>query len=372
MKRTLTEHLLSVALVAGLFVGAMVYFRSDDGTQPLAAADPVQQYLQLPFVDFGDPLDRALFKETLDVFYPASRDQNARILESIDDVRREQFTNELYKTGGEQRGITKAKLGRIVWMFAQFIIIYVIVMGLSYYGAETMGVYRFIRKKQGRVSYLEELFDTLRHGGGNAARFARAASALAKMVAAGVISLILFSPAYVIAYSFKTRFDTDSNLFMILLGVLSNGVLITYANRFFTFLVAESRRGYVETAIVKNLNNSYERHAPDGLPLRAILRWTKRFPGHVFQHIYINAHHQYVPALKEQASFVITGLVIIEMALNIQGHLSYEMLKNILYKQYDVVALILFLIFLLIKGTEVAADLILARKARIYENRSDD
>ncbi len=63
-----------------------------------------------------------------------------------------------------------------------------------------------------------------------------------KALLKGVAYTILFAPAYVIAYSFKTRIDTDSLLFMIVLGVVSNGLLINYANKFYAFLAAESRK----------------------------------------------------------------------------------------------------------------------------------
>lgn len=182
--------------------------------------------------------------------------------------------------------------------------------------------------------------------------------------------MILFSPAYVIAYSMKTRFDTDSLPFMIGLGIISNGLLASYTHKFYTFLVAESRKGYVETAVVKNLSTSYSTSSGDGIPLGRIVQFRKSFPGHVFQHIFLNARHQFIPTFKEHASFVITGLVIIEMALNIQGHLSYEMLKNILSKQHDVVLVIVFAIYLLVKATEVVVDLIVEREAHRLENRT--
>ena len=98
------------------------------------------------------------------------------------------------------------------------------------------------------------------------------------------IYLVLFSPAYVIAYSFKTKFDTDSIIFMIILGVISNALLITYSQKFYTFLITESNKGYVETAIVKNLNNNYSFAS---IQISSILNLNKFFKGHVFDHIFI-------------------------------------------------------------------------------------
>jgi hypothetical protein len=172
----------------------------------------------------------------------------------------------------------------------------------------------------------------------------------------GVLFLALFSPAYVVAYSLKSTFDTDSILFMIVLGVVSNGLLVTYANKFFTLLVHESRKGYVETAIVKNLNATYGWRTATGISLRSLLAPRKAFPGHVLHHLFLNARYQYIPTMKEHASFLISGLIIIEMALNIQGHISYELLQQMLYRHYDVAIIIMAGIFLLVKATEVIVD----------------
>jgi hypothetical protein len=178
--------------------------------------------------------------------------------------------------------------------------------------------------------------------------------------------LVLFSPAYVIAYSFKTKFDTDSILFMILLGVLSNGLLILYAQKFYTFLVTESRKGYVETAIVKNLNNNYDHNS---LKLSIIFNFNKKFSGHVFNHIFLNAQHQYFSTIKEQGAFLITGLIIIEMALNIHGHICYELLQCLLYNNYAFVLIILFGIFLIVKITEIFVDYIIHIENYKYSNQ---
>ncbi len=371
MKRKVLEHLLSVMLVGAVFGFIMLRLHQQEADQ-VAVPDPaVAEALGLRFLDFGDPLDRALYKESLDAFIPQQRERHEALLEAILDARRQQFTDELYKTGAEQRGITGEKLQRVLGMYVQFILVYVVVMAISVYAAETFGTLRFVRSKQGTSSSLAQMMIVLTNDTIPAPqRYLRALGLLIAACAKGAGLMILFAPAYVIAYSFKTRFDTDSVVFMIVLGIVSNGVLVHYVNKFYTFLVAESRKGYVETALVKNLNHSYSTHDPDGIHRGDIFRIRKRFPKHVFQHIYLNAHHQYLPALKEHAAFVISGLVIIEMALNIQGHLNYEMLKYILYKQYDMVLVIVFAIYLLVKGTEVLVDVIVEREARRLENRT--
>ena len=364
MRGRFFEHAISILLVTSIFIGLIYYVQKNVAAAKPVADPRLQEYLKLDFIDFGDPLDKALFKETLDIFNPDSIAGNSALLQSIEDFRREQFANVLYKTGGELKGLTAEKMQQLLVMYLQFILVYIVVMSLSYYGAQTLGILRFILMKQNRSSYLLRLFTD------PSSSFPRTighrVSLLLKACAKGFLYVILFSPAYVIAYSFKTEFATDSYFFMVLLGIVSNGLLINYANRFYTFLVSESRRGYVETAIVKNLHNSYAWLDPEGISLKSVFRLRKSFPSHVFQHIFLNARLQFQPTLKEHASFLITGLVIIEMALNIQGHLSYEMLKNILYKQYDVVLAIILGIFLLVKATEILVDVWMFRQAKKY------
>lgn len=371
VKRRLLEHFLSVVVVATAFAFLILQIQTSERSRRVQIDPDVKHALDLSFLDFGDPLDRALFRESLDARQPADSARHRALVERIIEARRRQFTDEQYKTGAEERGITTAKLDRILGMYLQFIVVYVVVMIVTIYAAETLGVYRFMRWKQGRLSSLTELAAVIRDPALPAGQKVRRVSGLVlASLARGVLAMILFSPAYVIAYSMKTRFDTDSLPFMIGLGIISNGLLASYTHKFYTFLVAESRKGYVETAVVKNLSTSYSISSGDGIPLGRIVQFRKSFPGHVFQHIFLNARHQFIPTFKEHASFVITGLVIIEMALNIQGHLSYEMLKNILSKQHDVVLVIVFAIYLLVKATEVVVDLIVEREAHRLENRT--
>jgi len=315
-----------------------------------------------------------LLKETLDYYYPDNPAYGDSVLQAIDRYRRERLAR-LTRQETAGVGLSWRKFVQLLRMYIEFIFAYLLVLVLTYYGVQTLAVWRFIKMKQGQDSYLAELVRFFRTHPFPRKRPAvvkyvtHSAGLLAAALAKGVAYMILFSPAYVIAYSFKTRFDTDSFLFMIILGVISNALLITYAQKFYTFLVGESRKGYVETAIVKNLKNSYSHSGKYGIPLKAIFAWRKKFPGHVFQHIFINARYQYLSTFKEQASFLISGLVIIEMALNIHGHLFYEMLQNILYKQYDVVLAIVLGIFVVVKATEVFTDYWQYIEASKYENR---
>jgi hypothetical protein len=360
--------ILVVAVLFAVVVVAVDARRSEEHAGDLG----IQQYLSLDNVDFGNPLDRAVFRESLRIFYPGQGTRNDSLMQAIEDLRQRQFTDPRYKSGSNLQGLTWELLGSLSGMYLQFVAVYVVVLILIYLGAQRIGIYRFVKMKQHRESYLEQALRLLwefrpkKRGAGGWKEFAAEAKLLGEAVAKGCILVILFSPAYVIAYSLKTTFDTSSLLFMVLLGIVSNGVLIYAANRFFTFLVTESHKGYVQTAVVKNLRSSYEWDAADGIPLRSLVRIRGAFRSHVLSHIFLNARFQFIPALKEHASFLITGLIIIEMALNIQGHLCYELLQQILYRQYDVACAIIFSIFLTVKATEIAVDIWAEREKRRY------
>lgn len=373
MKKKLIEHISSIILVSGIFLALIAHFHSGYRQVQTRQDARLAPYLALDFLDYDDPLHKALLEETLNIIQPGQEKEHEALLRMIEQYRAAQIAA-LTRQQRDLQGLSFRKLGQLGGMYANFILVYLIVMLLTYYGVQTLAVLRFIRRQQNRESYLAELAAFLQrrfrdHTEKLQARdLRRAAAVLGKALLKGLLYLVLFSPAYVIAYSFKTRFDTDSIFFMVLLGVISNGLLITYAQKFYTFLITESRKGYVQTAIVKNLDRRYNLNAAGGVSLGRVLNFRKRFPGHVFQHIFINARYQYLSTIKEQASFLITGLVIIEMALNIQGHLCYELMQNILYQQYDIVLAIILGIFLVVKGTEIASDYWQFLEARRYDN----
>jgi ABC-type dipeptide/oligopeptide/nickel transport system permease component len=345
VRRKIRDHLLSLLVVAATFAVAVSFAGRDTDIDRRERERLVEPFLQIEGLDPGDPLHRALLREALGAAYPGRPEHADSVMRSIELHQIERFTTASLKTGAQQPGLTGPKVLRILPMYAEFVLVYLVALVLTYYGAKTIGTYRFIRPRRefGLASFPGMLL-----------RLAAYA--------------VLFSPAYVIAYALKTTVDTGSIPFMILLAVVSNGLLITYANRFETFLTQESRQGYVETAMVKGLQPLHEA-GKHRIRLSAVLQPVKRFRGHVFQHVYMNARYQYIPTVKEQASFMITGLIIIEMALNIQGRLGYELLQNVLYRDYQVVAFIIIAIFAVVKVTEIIVDLWHQRETRRFENR---
>ncbi len=371
LRKKLVAHMIGIVMVAIIFT--IVVVTVDSQREEKRTSDRgIRKYLSLVKVDFGDPVDRAAFSESLRIFYTGQGARNDSLLQTIDDLRQRQVTDPTYKTGSNLQGLTWDMAPTLGGMYVQFVAVYVFVLVLIYLVAQRIGVYRFVKMKQHRESYLQQVVHSFGELRGKKTRLLRwkgilaAARLLGKAIAKGFILVLLFSPAYVIAYSLKTAIDTSSLLFMMLLGVVSNGVLIHTANSFFTLLVSESHKGYVQTAVVKNLHSSYEWNTPDGIPLRSLLRTRRAFQSHVFSHIFLNARFQFIPALGEHASFLVTGLIIIEMALNIQGHLCYELLQQILYGQYDVACVIVFGIFLVVKITVIAVDIWHDRETQRY------
>jgi hypothetical protein len=353
MKSRLLEHIAGMIVVSIVLLLAFALVTSTQKTIRLKTKASLGVYGDLSFIDFNSAFERALLKDAINSYFPGQYDKNDSLYGAIVRQKQREFDSKLLDANVTER-LTGSRFMEILGMYAKFLLIYLLVMVLTYYGVQTLGVFRFIYKKR-RSQYPARAIGS---------RLARGALDFFM----GICTMLLFCPAYVIAYSIRTEFNTDTVIFMVLLGVISNGVLITYANKFYAFLVAESRKGFVDTAVVKNLHGSYRFHAADGISFSAILSPFKHFKGHVFDHIFRNARFQYLSTIKEQASFLITGLIIIEMALNIHGYLNYEMLRQLLYKNYSIVIVIILCIFYTVKMTEILADLMIHREAKRYEN----
>jgi len=355
MRVKLIEHFLSIGVVSLILIAAL--FISKAGTVK-KESPAYARFSDISFVDCNNPFHTALLHDVYNIFYPGRYDENKRIVNELIREKEKQFRLSLM-TSHVKEGLTGRKFIQLGGMLLKFVLVYAVVMFLTYYGVQTFGVWRFIRRKRQVALRLEN----------RPAGFAVSCITLVKKIAQTGVYMLLFSPAYVIAYSIRTEFNTDTVFFVVLLGVVSNGLLVMYTNKFYTFLMTESRKGYVETAVVKNCKNSYSPHDRDGIPYREIFRIVKRFDGHVFGHIFKNAQYQYISTIKEQASFLITGLIIIEMALNIHGYLNYEMLRQILYANYDIVIAIILGIFYTVKVTEIVTDILYHRVSLKYENR---
>ena len=357
MKKKITEHIISIVVIAVIFILAGNYLEPDKASTKVSD----NKLPRFDYVKITDPLEAKIVEECIRFFYP--RDNIGT--ESPYSFQTSQNLEQII-FAKQHTGLSTQKVFVLIGMYTRFILIFIFVMILTFYGSQSLAIFKFVKEQQKRSSYIKMLSDHLFFASKKSP--GKIFSLLSKAVLKALLLFTLFAPAYVIAYSIRTSFDTNSVFFMILLGILSNGLLISYTQKFYTFLVTESRKGYIQTARVKNLSEDYSRNDRAGIPYRRIFSARKSFPGHVFGHIFMNARYQYLSSLKEQASFLISGLVIIEMALNIQGHLCYELMQNILYENYQIVLFIVFLIFLLLKMTEIFCDFLIYKKTQIYTN----
>lgn len=347
-------------------LGTGIAYVQEESRPPDARQGAVESYLDLDSVNFASPLQRTLFRDAYAETHAMSPAALDSVLNLLERERVARFTDPEKKAGGARERLTWESAARLFPMYLSFLVVYAMVMVATFFGARTIAIIRFSAMKRGRSSFIREY---LRQVGrqGLTAVVGRAGLIVGALLRGGAYA-ILFSPAYVIAYAFRTRIDTDNLLFMTLLGIVSNGLLINYANKFYGLLVTESRKGYVETALVKGLRSSYAMGTPEGIPWEALLVPHRRLQGHVFRHVYLNARFQFIMSLKEHAAFLVTGLVIIEMALNIKGHLCYTLLQHILYREYDLVILIVFGIFAVVKATELVVDIWHGILSRRYGN----
>ncbi|NLL12310.1 MAG: hypothetical protein GX267_02790 [Fibrobacter sp.] len=363
MKNKIIEHISGIIFVTLLLFGFLSFYNTSRAREQERQSSSIRQFIEVPISNINDPFQRALLKDVMNVFYPDQADKNNQIINELLSTKENEFNKKLQKSHLEEH-LSISKLQDLLWMLVKFLFTYIIVMLLTWYGVQTIAVWRFISKKQALERKLQLAFKKEKLS------FGKKTGSIFNSIFKSIVYFILFSPAYVIAYSIRTEFNTDSLFFMIILGVISNGLLIMYSNKFYAFLISESRKGYLDTALVKNLNSSYLYNSTSGIPYSSIFKFRKNFKGHVFQHIFQNARFQYLSTIKEQACFLITGLIIIEMALNIHGYLNYEMLRQMLYKNYDVVIVIILSIFYTVKITEMLTDFLVYRESLKYENRS--
>ena len=373
MIRKFRSHLISIIFVALIFLLIQIFFSSSNSESVYKHEKDIKNYTQLHFLDLTNQKDRILLRETLDFFEPRNTMEHDALLAEIEAYLNNRMLQSA-RSRDNDAGVTLEKLSQILMMIFKFMLVYILVLVITYYGVETFAIYRFVRFQQGRgfITRVLAAIDKIGSSRNWHEKMKSFGNFLEKSITGiikGLVYLTLFAPAYVIAYSFKPSFDTSSILLMVLLGVISNGLLVTYTQKYFTFLLQESRKGYIQTAIVKNFNKSYNFNDNDGIPLSSIFRIRKQYPGHVFDQIYENVRFQYLRTLKEQASFLISGLIIIEMALNIQGHLCYELMQHILYKNFSLVLIIVFGIFLIVKITEMVIDYIAGRHQNIIDGK---
>ena len=82
----------------------------------------------------------------MNIFYPGQFDKNKAEVSHLAHAQEKALRDKL-ENSSEKEGLTLGAWTRILGMYIKFIIVYVLVMLLTYYGVQTLGAWRFCRKK---------------------------------------------------------------------------------------------------------------------------------------------------------------------------------------------------------------------------------
>jgi hypothetical protein len=362
-RRKLVEHLSSILVVAAVLGAAVIFLDAPARDADSSAGFP---FSIADSLDLSSSLDRAIVRDMSAASYRNGEQAGDSILSLLDQHKRALFLDPERKTGGGRQRVSLSTALNLVPPYAVFLLLYTVLFVVTTLAARSVGTFRFIREKQGRRSQVR--LALLEAGSGNTGSLKRSLAHALIALFRGVVLLILFCPAYIAAYAVRTKLDTQNIVFVIILGVISNGLLIAYASKFSTYLMNESRRGYVEAAVVKGLRSDFTLGTEEGLPWSVLWSPVAGSHGHVFSHIYQNAAVQFLPSIKEHATFLVTSLAIVEMALNLNGHLCYRLLQHLLQREFGLVLLIMFGIFVTVKAVEIVVDVAhAARERRGYD-----
>ncbi|NUM70304.1 MAG: hypothetical protein HUU43_05610 [Ignavibacteriaceae bacterium] len=352
MKEIIKSHLASIVVIAGILIFLIFWFNTKSAE--LAEAPPIAKKLaNIENFDFNDALQVEILLETIERF-TGSEAEKENWRREIEEYRVKYFTNKYFKEGSEKPGITSAVAESLFPKYLKFLFLYVISLILIFYIVKTAGLIKFVRSRRSPDS-------------DNLSRWHKTVVILNKIFSAAAI-FVLFSPVYVIAYAVKGTVTSDNYFLFILLLILGNGITITFVNKFYHYLVSESQKGYILCARVKNLDEDFSKITLKEIASLVIKGRSELLKDHIVNDIYQNASVSFSLVIKELVSFLITGIIITEMALNIQGHLCYEMMQRVLSKEYDIVLFIVLLIFMTLKISEIITDLAAMRSLKKYAN----
>jgi len=360
--------------LAGLLIfGSLLLIVSFSNTNKRNITDRYSEVISIFFdsgLDINSSYDRELFEDAVTNFFSVNKKKSGSLITKLNEFIEKKFTEKELKTGSVKKTLSVEVISEIFRKFLKFILFFAIVEFLIFYLAERLASLKFYLEFNGMNKFyrlIGKFFnerkkqyypDKLNYK----QAFLLFIGALIRFTA----YLVLFSPVYVVAYILKFNSENVTFIWIIIFGVFTNGVLITAINRFFQLLNSEKKRGYVETLRVKNMpmfseNNSREM-------LTSLIKIKITFGETIFSQIFESAHLQFVGSFKQISRFVITGLIIIGMALNIQSGLFYEMLQSFLSKEIDILFFILFLIFFSVKLVDVFIDLYSLKLESKYDN----
>jgi hypothetical protein len=360
MKKIIVKNLISIGIISILFVVFIVVGKlisvSDKSERFVVIKELQEKY----YIDIFDEEQVEIFKIALES-YPIQHLNREKFENLLDEYKRYYFTNPKAKEGYTGKNLSLDYAIDIMLMFVKFCFIYFISFFSLYHFSKAIGFAKLIRE----INYQNDLtkFAILDED-----EFLRKAKHFKlkkylNYIISAPFYLFIFSPSYVAAYAIRSKFDSDSFLFLIFFAIFTNGALLYSGNRFYNMLKNEYHKGYALTALVKNLKNDYS-----DFNFLWLFSLSKKFKGSVLGSIYPAALSNFYLSLKEIGSFLITSLAIIEMALNIQNFFCYELLKCLLFEYYDSAFFIIFLLFVLVKANDIAAEILHYLNSLKYES----
>jgi hypothetical protein len=354
-KKEIREHFIGLAFFTALFA-ALIFFVS--GSENENKFSEIKSLLTAAELNPENELDAATLLDAIKNYYKNSPKADALIAEYF-AYKEFLLTARENKSGADVRSLDFSLALSLLGKAALFAFYFALIGFLLFYLSESFALLKFKRKncgagKQQKKAEKEnaQIMNLLKKAG--------------EIILAAAGYFILFSPVYLIGYLFKFNYENVTFFSYVILSVFTNGVLITSANKFYRLLESESVKGYVETAKIKGVN--YDCSADGKITATRIFSPFKFFGEHILTQIYKSAHLQYLSAFKEIARFQITGMIIVELALNLQNGIFYELLKALKGKETAVAIFILMLVFFVVKASDIVTDYLFLKENAKYEN----
>ncbi len=364
-KNEIRRHFVNLAIFLAIFF-ALIYAVKTNKSEPVYAS------IEKLFAETGlsptDELDRAVFRDVVSNFYEKSKAE--KILSDFDAYLTEVATKREYKTGNDVRNLDFAFAFQLTLKGLKFFGYFAVIGFLLFYLSESFGLLKLKLKALRKDKIHQELVLRLKTLKNRAAPRKKERKQILGLTLALLVKtaayFVLFSPVYLVAYVFKFNYENVTFIAYVFLAAFTNGTLAASVNKFYRLLESEKSKGYVETAKIKGLKAGFGKN--DGVTLARIFAPQKYFGEHILKIIYENAHRQFIASFKEIARFLITGMIIIELSLNMQNGIFYEMLQSLMNREFDVALFIFALVFTVIKLSETATEFVYCKINRRYEN----
>jgi hypothetical protein len=303
------------------------------------------EYPEFSTLNVTDSLDIAILHTSVRDFFPASEVKS--VIETVfaDQQKRQTAFGRQFRALNWHEFYTVLKQAIL---FASLFFFSFFLLGFM---AERLAVYAFFFKKKKRRYSYRQLALKVRDKKNKQAYLILISRLFLSALLGWTKTLLLFTPAFILAYMFKAEFDAFTLFSYLILVVFSNGTLIVLKERFLALFQSEAKRGYLETAKVKQLKIPFIKR----ITLYSFLRRFQRlvWQESAFLHLYLNAKKQIIESSKTFALFLMSVMIVVEMALNAQGFFGYELLRALFQGNSHLVCLQLLFIYIFLIATDL-------------------